>query len=233
MTRQLTPIEIEKLFAFVRSKYVRWVDLQYEIVDHLATAIEDTITEDPTISFDRALQQVYSSFPITGFTNLVAAKQKALHRYWIRKYFSIMKSYFQLPKILITLLLAYCIYLSFILFGQYGLAAVAVLILSGMIISLIHKKRNGHFSKQLSEKYLFTSTFLGISAGVTFGVFQLPLQIGSDLIFHNQLNQPKLIIISILFALIAIWTHAEIYYFPRMLEEEINNKYKHLNISLG
>jgi len=150
MTRQLTPIEIEKLFAFVRSKYVRWVDLQYEIVDHLATAIEDTITEDPTISFDRALQQVYSSFPITGFTNLVAAKQKALHRYWI------------------------------------GLAAVAVLILTGMIISLIHKKRNGHFSKQLSEKYLFTSTFLGISAGVTFGVFQLPLQIGSDLIFHNQ-----------------------------------------------
>ncbi|MFZ1455121.1 MAG: hypothetical protein WAT46_03705 [Saprospiraceae bacterium] len=47
MEKQLTMEQIETLFSFVKSKYVRYIDVQYELVDHLASAIEDEMQRIP------------------------------------------------------------------------------------------------------------------------------------------------------------------------------------------
>ena len=40
--KQVSPTQIEALFKFMRRKYVRYYDVQIELVDHFASAIEIT-----------------------------------------------------------------------------------------------------------------------------------------------------------------------------------------------
>lgn len=40
MKKQVSPAQVEALFKFFRSKYVHYYDVQIELVDHFASAIE-------------------------------------------------------------------------------------------------------------------------------------------------------------------------------------------------
>ncbi|MEO7120213.1 MAG: hypothetical protein ABIY62_03915, partial [Ginsengibacter sp.] len=72
----LTSEQIEYLFTFCRKHSVYYYDVQVELVDHLANAVEEEMTNDPKISFEKALDKVHRSFGYSGFAPLVAEKQK-------------------------------------------------------------------------------------------------------------------------------------------------------------
>ena len=71
----LTDQQIEALFAFTKKKYVHHYDVQVELVDHLATSIEEEMEKDTKISFEDALQRVYARFGIFGFAKEQKRKQ--------------------------------------------------------------------------------------------------------------------------------------------------------------
>ena len=58
---QLTTSQIDQLFIFTRQHYVEWYDLQSELVDHLANAIETDWQENPTLSFEAALNKEFQA----------------------------------------------------------------------------------------------------------------------------------------------------------------------------
>jgi hypothetical protein len=51
--------QIDHLFTFTRQHYVEWYDLQSELVDHLANAIETQWQENPKLSFNEALNKEF------------------------------------------------------------------------------------------------------------------------------------------------------------------------------
>ena len=53
--RKITKAEINQLFDFTQKHYVEFYDVQVELVDHLANAIEAQWSENPEISFEEAL----------------------------------------------------------------------------------------------------------------------------------------------------------------------------------
>lgn len=81
---KVTLAQVNALFAFVRQKYVHYIDVQHELVDHLASAIEDEWKRDSRLSFNDALAKVYGQFPVTGFAQLVRSKEKNLSRQFYR-----------------------------------------------------------------------------------------------------------------------------------------------------
>ena len=52
---KLTQEQIARLYRFTREHYVEWYDLQTELVDHLANAIEEQAQQNPTLSFEALL----------------------------------------------------------------------------------------------------------------------------------------------------------------------------------
>ena len=75
---KLTPEQIDRLYQFTRQHYVEWYDLQTELVDHLANAIEQQWQENPKISFEDALQLEPTKLGASGFMAVVATRQSAL-----------------------------------------------------------------------------------------------------------------------------------------------------------
>ena len=83
---KLTPEQIDSLYQFTRQHYVEWHDLQTELVDHLANAIEQQWQENPKISFEDALQIEFKKFGIFGFMDVVEKRQAALNKRYNKIY---------------------------------------------------------------------------------------------------------------------------------------------------
>lgn len=110
---KLTTQQIDQLYTFTRQHYVEWYDLQSELVDHLANAIEAQWQENPTLTFDEALNKEFQKFGVFGFMDVVEEKQKFLGKKYNRLVLSHIKDFFTLPKIILTITATWALFFLF------------------------------------------------------------------------------------------------------------------------
>lgn len=229
----LTADQIQTIFDFTEKKYIKYYDVQLELVDHIADKIETLQADDPNLSFDRALHEVYKSFGVFGFTKVQEEKMVELQRYWMRHLKSYIKSYFQWPKIIITLILSLCIYLYMKQGYLYPLKSEIdeitwILIKSG--ISLAAVIPIGVYSKRrlvsTDKKLLCIDAYMMIIASFTW----IPLYIFIEPLFFIRPSLPGYVLFSVstFIAIGIILTHAMLFVFPAMLKAEVERNYKHL-----
>ncbi|GHB84958.1 hypothetical protein [Persicitalea jodogahamensis] len=143
ITKALTDEQIEALFSFVRSKYVDHYDVQVELVDHLASEIEQQMAESPDITFGEGLQRIYQRFGIFGFSELVEQKQKAADRRARVLWWQCVKYLLRLPFLIGSLIGGMLIYICFdFLEGDNFLLINASLALSAIVVNAISVYRN-------------------------------------------------------------------------------------------
>lgn len=76
--RKVTAEEIEELYRFTRKHYVEYYDVQTELVDHLASAMEENWKDSPEILFEENLNKEFKKFGIFGFSDIVEKKAAAM-----------------------------------------------------------------------------------------------------------------------------------------------------------
>ena len=67
MEKKLSIDQIVHLFTFTRQHYVEYFDVQSELVDHLANAIETEWQANPKLPFDEALNKEFKKFNFRAF----------------------------------------------------------------------------------------------------------------------------------------------------------------------
>src|SRR5690242_5049065 len=87
---QLSDDQIQYLFKFTEKKSVRWYDLQIELVDHLASRIEE---------------KVYKEFGLFGFSKIIQAKQAELQRGVRKIWWREVRGFFSWPKVILLALI--------------------------------------------------------------------------------------------------------------------------------
>lgn len=107
---KLTAEQIDVLFIFTKKHSVKHYDVQVELVDHLANAIEEQWKTNPNISFEKALQKEYKNFGVFGFSGLVEQKQTALQNHYWEVIKKEIRSFFSIPKIILTVALFYVLF---------------------------------------------------------------------------------------------------------------------------
>lgn len=100
---KLSKEQIEELYTFVRKKGIEYIDLQDELVDHLANGIETQWEEDSSLSFAEVLKKEHNKFGVFGFDNIVKEKTKELHRRTNLLYWQKIKQFFKIPRIVFSL----------------------------------------------------------------------------------------------------------------------------------
>lgn len=231
-TVTLQPAEIEKLFIFTRSKYVRYRDVQHEIVDHLASGIEELMSIDHTLSFDSALKMVYGRFPVTGFTHFVANKEKETLRYWQRKMWKFIKSYFRMPKILILLALMSVITYVILRVPQQSITREFFLIFStiSLTMSLIPMIR--HQRNKPKDILIINAYNQVVVGGHLTSIYLITNPFFSNAHLPNITTWPfiGIVLFAFFISLFMITIYASYFVFPSVLEEELKNKYAHLEL---
>ena len=99
---KLSTSQIDQLYIFTRKHYVAYYDLQTELVDHLANAIESQWQQNPTLSFDEVLSKEFKKFGVFGFMDVVEQRQMALGKKYNGIVWQHFKDFFGIPKIVLT-----------------------------------------------------------------------------------------------------------------------------------
>lgn len=159
-THKISAEQIEQLYAFTRKHFVDYYDLQTELVDHMANAIEDRWQEQPNLTFDQALQIEFKKFGIFGFMSVVEQRQLALTKKYNKLIWISFRAFFELPKILLTIALIGIFYKSLtitpIIFGVVFLAAFFALAARAIYFWVKLKKKAKRTGKRwMLEEIIF------------------------------------------------------------------------------
>src|SRR5690606_31125752 len=143
-----------------------WYDLQTELVDHLANAIEQQWQEKQNLDFEDALQIEFKKFGVSGFMDVVEKRQAALNKKYNRIIWEHFKGFFSIPKIIITLSSIGSLFMVLKNFKYAELIATALIF--GVIITfwmglLIQKRKSKKQTKKSDKKWLFKEIIFGYS----------------------------------------------------------------------
>ncbi|MBF6641489.1 hypothetical protein IVB69_08350 [Flavobacterium sp. J49] len=183
---KLNAEQVERLYTFTRQHYVEYYDLQTELVDHLANAIEEQWVENPKLSFEEALKIEFKKFGVFGFMEVVEKRQAALNKKYNKLVLNELKTFFSIPKIIGTLSatgIVFYLLKSFqegILIMQTIFLFLVVLYFVGMTLLWKANKRR---SQKSGRKWLFKEIIFGYSASA--GLINLPLQFSIHLKAEN------------------------------------------------
>ena len=230
---KLTTEQIDQLYAFTKQHYVEYYDLQTELVDHLANAIELEWETNPTPSFETLLNKEFKKFGVFGFMDVVEEKQKAMaKRYnnWVWNHF---KAFFELPNIIGTVLLIAALF-YFLKFNENNIKIIKILfvIQFAVVFFGLVKQRLLINKKELNpKKWLLEKTIY--SCGNFGGMFTLPLNIGtiiSNNITHAT-NSFALFGMSCFFVCCGLFFYIILFEIPSKAQEYLEKTYPEYKVS--
>lgn len=122
MKPQLTKPQINQLYAFIQKKGVKYLDVQIEIVDHIATKIEENLVIENEDSADTAIADSLKKLKKRDFKPIVSEKEKQAKRLYRRLWWMAFKAFFRLPNLFFTCAL------TGVLYGLFYVKGVAFFI---------------------------------------------------------------------------------------------------------
>jgi len=184
MNKKLTEEQVEKLFEFCRDHYVPFYDLQVELVDHLASSIEEQWETQPDLPFEKALSITFKKFGVWGFSKIKSQKQRELRRRYRLMLYSMFKDFYSRPKIVLTFLFTMVLFTIFRLVTNDYWVLGAILAVC-LVISLygVHNMKK-HIVKVADGKRFMLLDYMKQASSISLIMIQIPN------IFLNILGRP-------------------------------------------
>lgn len=227
---KLSRTQIEKLYIFTRQHYVEYYDLQTELVDHLANAIEEQWHENPKISFEEALQKEFKKFGVFGFMDVVEKRQAAMNKKYNKIVWNHFKTFFKLPQIIGTFLAIGILFLSLKNSSQATLMvsvfAITIMVSFWVAVSFSVRKKN-KIAKAVGKKWLFNEIIFGYSSIV--GLSYLPLQFLVH--FENHYSEIMLLIMCVVLVFMMLLEYIILILIPSKAEEYLHQTYPEYSFS--
>ncbi|WP_162126789.1 hypothetical protein [Flavobacterium phycosphaerae] len=186
---KLTADQVAQLYLFTRQHYVEYYDLQTELVDHLANAIEVQWEENPKLSFEQALQLEFKKFGVFGFMEVVDKRKGVLHSKYNKMVLKELRSFFSLPKIIGTFSSIGILYYLLIIFQesleimQWLIGFLIVSFIVGMAFLTRKQKKE---TAKTGKRWLLKDIIFGYSSVA--GVLNILVQLACRLTDTNYPN---------------------------------------------
>ncbi len=159
--KTLDESQIENLFAFVKSHYVEYYDIQLELVDHLANDIEHMLSEDDQLDFESAKTKAFKKFGIYGFSDIVTKKENAVTYEFFKEAFYQTFMHFKNPLIYIFLLFFFIVS-KYIPFIYWAIGYNLLLFIGIAVLDFLIKKREKKTNKIYLRDHIVTTQGISI-----------------------------------------------------------------------
>ena len=102
---ELSKEQIHEINEYISACGIKYYDVKIEIVDHFASILEIRLDENPSLNFKETIIEEHKKFSNNGFKKLLETKTKTTHNKFVKQTWTNFKSFFKLPKIIITIAL--------------------------------------------------------------------------------------------------------------------------------
>ncbi|PZD79090.1 hypothetical protein [Mesonia sp. K7] len=233
--KKVTPLQVERLYQFTAQHYVEYYDVQTELVDHLANAIEEQWQENPDKDFEKALYEEFKKFGIFGFMNVVEAREKAMTKKYLKLIFKELLSFLFLPKMIMTFLLitVVCTVFMQVPYGGYVVTGAVFLILvwQAYLAFKNRKARKQAIRANQRKPYLLEHLLetCGASLGLLHFLFQIIIHLPGD--FQN-FTFWSVVGFSVFMSFVIIIGYVMLFEIPRKQNEILQQVYPDYHLAM-
>lgn len=175
---KLSLSQIDTLKKLISYKGYPEIDLQYEILDHVACKVEVLLEEKPDISLDDAFRKVHSEFGIFGFSDLAESYTKSIEKRYRRFFWEEFVEFFTSYRIIYPAGIGFILYWLSInskLFGEQLSLPIwgGIFFLIGLLGIFVHYRK---ISKKLKNYVAFKSSlnaFVILNTLLQFNIYGL------------------------------------------------------------
>lgn len=156
---KLSPDQITTLKKLISFKGYEEIDVQYEILDHVACRIEILIEENPKFALVDAFRKAHSEFGIFGFSDLADSYRESIKKKFWSRYWASMRWFFTSYRVAYLFILGWLLDFAsknFSLFGEQMTAPGwgVIALMTSVIFLLIYYNRQGRkFKKYATFNY--------------------------------------------------------------------------------
>lgn len=230
-TRKLTVEEVDRLFAFCTRHYVPEYDLQGELVDHLASGIEEQWVKNPDIPLPVALNKTFDGFGIFGFSKIKSQKEKELHRKYRKLFWKYTLEFYKLPKVILTLVLTFFLFSMYRLANNYYVITISLMAVALLFIVYYRFWYYPRNYKVEIKKPLMLFSYLNSRQTAFSLFFQVPLLViqWNKVLQYSFLNRSIFFFLSSLIIVTSgILMCVFFFVIPAKLKEHLNNQFPQL-----
>ncbi len=162
MSLALTEQQIKHISKLIEMKGVNYIDVNQELTDHIATEVEEFMTQHPTIDYMAAVKTVFLKYGRFYFMKIEEEKEKQIEKQSLKEYFSEFKSFFTIPKVILTILLfiTYHYFISLPDFYKNISVIIAILTILALISLAIYKKKVIGKGRYIQLKIYYSVNFV-------------------------------------------------------------------------
>jgi|GEM_PF-5186017 len=206
MARFLSKEEIDRLYEFVDVKEIPYYDVQSEIVDHLASMMEDRWAKGSKLNLEQMFLEVYKDFGEPEWKEIWVSRQKAMWKQLWCEAKKLLAKFFRWPLFLLLLLAIMLVkqlvqalpaYLEFLIYTP--LAILVFLLIMTLIM---------YFGKLSANRYISSDAYMQMFA-LEFWIAFLPLRLlhfSTDQVsWNNWLFAITYVTLVLLLIVIPIW----------------------------
>lgn len=156
--------QLTEIKNFISKKGIQYVDVQMEILDHVASSVEERMNLDENLSFDDALKQTHASFGIFGFGGVEDSIVNAMTKKYKRIFWKTYSSVFNYKYILLVFLAIFLFYQAQVLVNDYFqfLAYFLGFVILIIVLSYLIGLKNNQYKKLLVYRNTFSYfSFIG------------------------------------------------------------------------
>ncbi|RKR82294.1 hypothetical protein BDD43_2470 [Mucilaginibacter gracilis] len=158
---KLTAQQINHIKLFIAKRGFTYPDVQLEIIDHVASRVEELMTESPELNLDEAIGITHAEFGVMGFSVFEDALINSLQQKYFKLFKTIFLSYLNwkyLPAMAAFIYLFYRTYVAinnpqgFVTAGLIGF--FIALVITGTRYELKYKKYSKLLTMRMGNFYL-------------------------------------------------------------------------------
>jgi|GEM_PF-1262941 len=168
---KLNEQQLKHLRTFIGQQGFTAIDLQMEIVDHVACSIEERMGGNPALTFEEALQQTHAEFGVSGFSTLKEAMANSLRKKYFRQMSLELKRWLSFPAVLVVGGFALVLYQLFFWIATPWLMAITGFVyLAFSVVAVaynlwLQRKYRKLMAMQFANQFIILPTFLLYGGG--------------------------------------------------------------------
>ncbi|MFB2120733.1 hypothetical protein [Parapedobacter sp. 2B3] len=199
---KLTSQQLDYIKGFISKRGFTALDLQMEIIDHVACRVEDLRSENPALPFEDAVAQTHREFGIFGFATLEEAMMKSLTQKYRNQFALEFKRWFSFPTIILVAGFAFLLFQLFFMVATnwlIGIFGFTYLVLAVGVTAYQFKLKRRYRKMmiiQVTNSFAFLPTILLQFGG---GLSEIP-QSDAPLWLQASLFTAIILLFSFLFA---------------------------------
>ncbi|ADR20670.1 hypothetical protein MATR_17050 [Marivirga tractuosa] len=160
----LSTEQIAQIKSWISKRGFTHTDVQYEIIDHVASAIEEKMEQQPELDLEQAFSEVHKSFGVFGFSTIEDSINGRIRKQLFKAYLKSGKELLTGYKVLIPLLTILCLITFYQQLPKFFDIASLVIFYTFCFFSLLYSityyLRKKHIKRYLSFKMAISFIFL-------------------------------------------------------------------------